>query len=118
MVTVLVSLDPGAVVPVPSLSRQQRALATAGAVAARRERAAVKQELKQGRRSLRSVVVEGRDVPAIARMRVHEVLEAMPGTGPVRAEQIMADLGIARSRRVRGLGQHQTQSLIERFEQA
>ncbi len=53
---------------------------------------------------------------AIARMRVSELIEAVPGIGPVRAAAIMAEIGIAPSRRLRGLGIHQSRSLIDFME--
>jgi ribosomal protein S13 len=39
----------------------------------------------------------------------------MPGIGRVRARQIMDEVGIAHSRRVRGLGANQTAALVKRF---
>ena len=50
---------------------------------------------------------------AIARMRIVELLEALPGIGRVRAAAIMDQLGIAQSRRVRGLGIHQRRALVD-----
>jgi ribosomal protein S13 len=49
-------------------------------------------------------------------MRVSELIEAVPGIGPVRAAAIMAEIGIAASRRLRGLGIHQSRSLIDFME--
>jgi ribosomal protein S13 len=49
-------------------------------------------------------------------MRVSELIEAVPGIGPVRAAAIMAEIGIAPSRRLRGLGIHQSRSLIDFME--
>ena len=37
-------------------------------------------------------------------MRVVDLLQSMPGLGKVRARQMMERLGIAETRRVRGLG--------------
>ena len=39
----------------------------------------------------------------------------MPGVGKIRAEEIMERLGIANSRRLRGLGPHQINALLEEF---
>lgn len=52
---------------------------------------------------------------AIAKLRVYELLESLPGIGKVKARQIMADIGIAESRRVGGLGPHQRQKLVQQF---
>ena len=51
----------------------------------------------------------------LAKLRVCDVLEAMPAYGPVKAERLMEDLGIASSRRVRGLGVRQRSALLETF---
>jgi len=48
-------------------------------------------------------------------MKVSSLLEAMPGVGKVRARQIMERLGIAESRRVRGLGANQRSALENEF---
>jgi len=48
-------------------------------------------------------------------MRVSALLESMPGVGKVRARQIMDELGISESRRVRGLGANQASALVARF---
>lgn len=53
---------------------------------------------------------------AIAKMRVMDLLEAMPRIGPVRAQAIMDQLEIASSRRLRGLGERQRRGLVEYFE--
>ena len=44
-------------------------------------------------------------------MRVVDLLCAMPGVGKVRARQLMERIGIAESRRVRGLGTKQVAAL-------
>jgi ribosomal protein S13 len=48
-------------------------------------------------------------------MKVSALLESLPGVGKVRARQIMAEIGISETRRVRGLGTHQISALVERF---
>jgi len=44
-------------------------------------------------------------------------VEPMPGGARARARQIMDEVGISETRRVRGLGNNQIAALIERFEQ-
>lgn len=99
----------------PPLTPEQRAAALERAAAARRERATVKARLKNSGESIEQVIAAGRDHDAIGKMRVSALLESMPGVGRVRARQIMDEVGIAQSRRVRGLGQNQTAALVKRF---
>jgi transposase len=105
-------------VALPPLTPEQRAEALAKAAAARRERAAVKNRLKYSSGSLAQVIEEGKSDPVVGKMKVTELLESMPGVGRVRARAIMAEVGIAESRRVRGLGSNQIAALLGRFEQA
>ena len=51
----------------------------------------------------------------IGKMKVSALLESLPGVGKVRAKQIMERLGIAESRRVRGLGTNQRAALEQEF---
>ncbi|WEV79251.1 integration host factor, actinobacterial type [Janibacter cremeus] len=118
MVTAPLSVDPGVPVPVPTLSPQQRAHALARATSARQERAVVKRRLKEGSATIGDVLADGAHDPAIAKLRVLELLESMPGIGDVKAGRIMDQLRIARSRRVRGLGPHQARALVEWFERS
>ena len=101
----------------PQLTPEQRAEALAKAAAARRERAEVKNRLKYAQGSLREVIEAGKDNEVIGKMKVSALLESLPGVGRVRARQIMTDIGIAETRRVRGLGANQVQRLLEHFEQ-
>lgn len=99
----------------PPLTPEQRAAALLKAADARRERAAVKNRLKHAQGSLAAVIAEGRTNEVIGKMRVSALLESVPGIGRVRAQQVMDEIGIASSRRVRGLGQNQIAALLERF---
>lgn len=95
------------------LTPQERADALHKAAAARAARAAAKERLKSGELSVAALLSAGDADDAIARMRVVELLEALPGIGQVRAAAIMERLGIAFSRRVRGLGIHQRRALVD-----
>ncbi len=101
----------------PKLTEQERAAALEKAGVARRERAAVKNRLKYSQGSLAEVITEGRTNDVIGKMKVTALLESLPGVGQVRARQIMAEIGISESRRVRGLGVNQAAALIARFDQ-
>ncbi len=99
----------------PSLTPEQRAAALDKAAAARRERAAVKNRLKYAGADLADVIAAGRTDDVVGKMRVSALLESMPGVGPVKAAQIMEEVGISATRRVRGLGQNQIAALLARF---
>lgn len=43
------------------------------------------------------------------------ILESLPGVGKVKARRLMEDIGIAESRRLRGLGDQQRASLLAAF---
>lgn len=99
----------------PHLTAEQRAAALEKAAQARVTRAEVKNRLKYSGASLSSVLEAAESDEAIGKLRVSALLESLPGVGPVRARQIMAEIGIAETRRVRGLGPHQRDALVTRF---
>lgn len=51
----------------------------------------------------------------IAKTKVLAVLESLPGVGKVKARRTMEEVGIAESRRLRGLGDQQRQKLLALF---
>ena len=99
----------------PPLTPEQRAAALEKAAASRRERAEVKSRLKHSGASISDVLRDGETNEVIGKMRVIDLLQAMPGLGKVRARQVMERLGIAESRRVRGLGTKQVAALQREF---
>jgi transposase len=105
-------------VALPPLTPEQRAAALEKAAVVRRERAEVKNRLKYSQGSLADVIREGQENLVVGKMKVSALLEAMPGVGKVRARQIMEDVGISESRRVRGLGANQIAALLQRFSDA
>lgn len=102
--------------PLPELDPEQRAAALAKAAEARRIRAELKQMLKAGEVSLREVLDRSSSAEPLAKMKVADVLEAMPAFGPVKARRLMEELEIAPSRRLRGLGPRQREALLATFE--
>jgi transposase len=100
------------------LTPEQRAAALEKAAVARRERAAVKNRLKYAQGSLKEVIADGKHNEVVGKMKVSALLESMPGVGRVRARQIMEEVGISESRRVRGLGTNQISALLNRFDEA
>lgn len=99
----------------PPLTPEQRQAALEKAAASRRERAAVKNRLKHSGASLVDVLRQCEHNEVIAKMRVFDLLQSMPGVGKVRARQIMERLNISESRRVRGLGANQVAALEREF---
>ena len=95
----------------PKLSKEALASAGAKAVAARRDRAAIKQALANEELSIFDVINDGRE--SIQRMKIRELLDAAPGVGERRAFTIMEKAGISQSRRIAGLGAHQLKKLRE-----
>jgi ribosomal protein S13 len=75
----------------------------------------VKNRLKHGSTSLSQVLKDGQSDDIVGKMKVSALLESVPGIGKVRARQIMERLGIAESRRVRGLGANQRAALENEF---
>jgi len=102
-------------VPLPILTPEQRAAALEKAAQARRERAEVKNRLKNSQGDLGDVIREGQENDVVGKMKVSALLEALPGVGKVRAQKVMEEIGISETRRVRGLGANQISALIERF---
>jgi hypothetical protein len=98
----------------PPLSPDERREALEKAAQARRERAELKVGLKNGETTL-EVLLHRTGEKVVGGMKVADALESMPGVGPVRAQKIMDRLAISPTRRLRGLGEKQKQSLIREF---
>jgi len=98
----------------PQLTEEQRKQALEKAAEARRKRADIKQQLKNGTLSLPQILSQP-DNETIGKMKVASVLESLPGVGKVRARKIMERLDISSTRRVRGLGAKQKESLLGEF---
>ncbi|WP_313409948.1 integration host factor, actinobacterial type [Aeromicrobium sp.] len=96
----------------PELTDEQRREALAKAAAARQVRAEVKNRLRHSGASVAEVLAEAKRNEAIAKIKVLDLLQSIPGIGKLTAQQIMAQLNIAESRRLRGLGSNQAQGLI------
>ena len=95
-----------------------RVAASRAAVAARRARAEVKRAIAAKQRTGLEVITTAWNAegPTPERtLRVRELLEAVPGVGPARAQKVMDELSIASSKRVGGLGSRQRTALREWF---
>ena len=97
----------------PSLTPEQRHAALEKAARARREHAEIKDHLKSGRVTLRELLVKAESDEIVGKMKVLAVLEALPGTGKVKARRLMEHVGISETRRLQGLGAKQREALLE-----
>ena len=99
---------------IPQLSAEDRQAALEKAKEARVKRAEIREQLKSGKLTLKKVI-DMKDDPVIGRMKVSTLIETLPGYGKAKSEKIMAELQIAPSRRLRGLGERQEAALLERL---
>ena len=83
---------------------------------ARKARAEIKDHLKTGRTSLTDLLSKADGNDTVGKMKVLAVLEALPGTGKVKARRLMEQVGISETRRLQGLGAKQRESLLEAVE--
>jgi hypothetical protein len=100
----------------PELGPEERRAALVKAAEARRIRAELKQMLKAGEVSIEQVLERSGAADALAKMKVSDVIEAMPAYGPVKARRLMEQLDIAPTRRLRGLGPRQRAALLATFD--
>ena len=98
----------------PTLTPEQRQQALEKAAIARKKRAELKGQLKAGNKTLKDVLSASAD-DTVGKMKVSNVLESLPGVGKVRARKLMEKLDISASRRIRGLGAKQRESLLAEF---
>lgn len=93
----------------PQLTHEARLAALAIAKESRQARAAIKNAIANGQATIFDAINDPRE--SIRRMRVVELLSAVPGVGKVRAAMIMERRNISPTRRIGGLGVHQLMSL-------
>jgi hypothetical protein len=98
----------------PELTQDQRAQALAKAAAARRARVVFKQRLTRGEVTVAQLCESAATDDVIGKTRVKEVLLALPKVGQTTANAIMTEVGIAPTRRLRGLTTRQRQALLDR----
>ena len=100
----------------PKLTDAQRKAALEKAAEARRVRAEVKALIKMGSLTLRQVLDMSDENEIVSRTKVLAILESMPKIGKVKARRLMESIGIAESRRLRGLGDQQRAALLAEFD--
>lgn len=97
---------------VPVLTQEQRVAASAKATQIRIRRKDVKAQLKNKQITFADILKVSEQDEIIAGMKVKSVLEALPAFGKVKAATLMKECGIADTRRIKGLGLHQAQALL------
>lgn len=97
---------------VPKISPEARAKALEKAQKVRKERAALREQMKAGKLVFKDIVAK-KDDDIVGGMRVKYVLESMPSIGKVRAKSMMEEIGIDENRKVKGLGSRQVAALLE-----
>ena len=96
---------------IPILSSQERKENAKKAIAARKERALYRGKISKGEISPLDLL--NIDSQSIKRMRITDLLSAVPGIGKRRTFLILEKAKIASNRRVGGLGKHQIEILRE-----
>jgi hypothetical protein len=99
----------------PALTDEQRRAALEKAAIARRARAEIKERLKMGSLTLPELFELAETDEMVGKIKVLALLESLPGVGKVKARRVMADVGIAETRRVQGLGAQQRARLLQEF---
>ena len=97
----------------PKISNRFRRKSGQKAVAARQERAKIKQMVADG--EIFFFDLFGDDRKSISRMKLIDLLQSVPGVGKVRADQIIERTKISPSRRIGGVGPRQIELLREEF---
>ncbi|HHV54010.1 MAG TPA: integration host factor [Firmicutes bacterium] len=100
--------------PLPKLTMQQKRQALAKAQEMRAQRASLRRRLKKGELRLKDILSDDSN-EVVARMKVAYLIQSLPQVGKVRAQQIMDEIGIHTSRRVKGLGKRQRSLLLEKL---
>lgn len=99
----------------PPLTDEARQAALAKAGEARRVRAELKTQLKDGEVRFAQVLERAGTDDLVAKTKILTILESLPGVGKVKARRTMEAIGIAEGRRIQGLGGKQRRELLEAF---
>ena len=96
----------------PNLSQKQREAALLRAADARRVRAETKDLLRDGSVTFGELLTLADVNELVGKMKTLAALESMPKIGKVKARRLMREIGIAESRRLKGLGEKQRTKLL------
>lgn len=99
--------------PVPTLTREERLAALEKAAAARHARKELLGDIKAGEMTIFDVLTLADGGSKIAkRMKVYQLLRALPGWGEARTAKWMEVNRISDAKRIGGLGKHQREKLL------
>ena len=93
------------------MTDEEREAAAEKAMRVRYERRAFLSQVKTGKTTISELLDQSAD-PVVGKMRVRQVLRALPGYGPKRTEELLASLGVDSRRRLQGLGSRQRDALV------
>ena len=100
----------------PNLTAEQRSEALDKAMQVRKERAVIREGLKNGLIGIERVLeLADGGCEAAANMRVRQLISAMPGYALAKTERTMRELRISDGKRVKGLGSRQRAALVGIF---
>ena len=99
----------------PTLSHKQGEAALLRAADARRVRAETKDLLRDGSVTFGELLTLADVNELVGKMKTLAALESMPKIGKVKARRLMREIGIAESRRLKGLGEKQRTKLLAFF---
>ncbi|HHC07122.1 MAG TPA: integration host factor [Actinobacteria bacterium] len=102
--------------PVPDVTDDQRRRALERAAEARRRRAEIKSLLSTGSLTLREVLERAEEDEILAGTKIGAIVGSLPGMGKVKTKRLLAELGIAENRRLRGLGSRQREALLDHLD--
>lgn len=99
--------------PVPTMTAEQRASALKKAGETRQAQAKVLEAIRSGRTTLPKLLKSAKTDPVAGKMKITQLLRAVPGMGPARTAKLMEEIGIDPTRRAAGLGERQRALLIK-----
>lgn len=100
---------------IPTLTTEQRRENLEKAKAARQRRAAILKSVADGSYGVVDVLNMALEDETVSRMKVFTLIKSAPGYGFARTQQLMRQLHISESRRIKGLGANQRKTLVETF---
>ncbi|WP_181019917.1 integration host factor, actinobacterial type [Nonomuraea typhae] len=94
------------------MTPEQRALAVVKAAETRKARSELLAGVRAGTVTVAEVFARAEEETVVQRMRVVQVLRAVPGLGPATVAAVMATCGVEVKRRIGGLGEAQCERLL------